>query len=76
MIYKQIVKMRNIHNHDNDPKDVELKRLKAIVKVRALQTVENPAQVSITLKTKSKSHLNMSRSSNKVYLKSQTVHLN
>jgi len=41
----KIVKMRNIHNHDNDPKDVELKRLKAIVKVRALQTVENPAQV-------------------------------
>ena len=37
--------MRNIHNHDNDPKDVELKRLKAIVKVRALQCNDNPAQV-------------------------------
>jgi len=41
----RIVKMRNIHNHDNDPKDVELKRLKAIVKVRALQCNDNPAQV-------------------------------
>ena len=44
-IYLQVVKTTNDHNHDSNPKEVMLKTLKAIAKVKALQYNESPKQV-------------------------------
>lgn len=45
-LFFQIVKQVNMHNHEIDSRDVEIKKLKQILKRQALETDDDPRIVS------------------------------